>query len=47
MSFVSSLRALHRNRRPVERALAAASSRKMRDELIHEATTRAGNPPRL
>jgi hypothetical protein len=47
MPFVSTLRALRRNRRSVERAIAAASTRELRDELILAATTRAGNPPRV
>ena len=46
MSFISSLRARRRNRRPVERAIAAASAETMRDELL-VAATRAGMPPRL
>lgn len=47
MSFVSKFRTLRQDRLPVERAIAAASTRRMRDELIHAATERAGNPPRL
>jgi hypothetical protein len=47
MSFVSTLRSLRRNRRPVERAIAAASNRSLRDDLILGAILRAGNPPRL
>ncbi|MET0695372.1 MAG: hypothetical protein ABWX96_19845 [Propionibacteriaceae bacterium] len=47
MSFASTLRALGRTHQPVERAMAAASTRKMRDELIVAATAKAGNPPRV
>ncbi len=47
MSFASAFRSLRRTRRPVERAVAAASSRTFRDELVLATTARAGNPPRL
>ena len=47
MPFVSTIRALRSHRGPVERALAAASSKRFRDELVSAATVRAGNPPRL
>ncbi len=47
MSFVSTLRSLRRNRRSVDRAIAAASTNRFRDELVVAATARAGNPPRL
>ena len=47
MSLASTLHALRRNRPSVERALTAASTRRMRDDLILAATERAGNPPRL
>ena len=47
MSFVSTLRSLRRNRRSVDRAIAAASTSRFRDELALAATVRAGNPPRL
>lgn len=47
MSFISTLRSLRQNRRSVDRALAAASTSRMRHELVLAATVKAGNPPRL
>jgi len=47
MSFVSTIRALGRNHRSVNRAIAAASTSRFRDELVVAATVRAGNHPRL
>lgn len=47
MSFVSTLRSLRRHHLSVNRAVAVASATKFRDELVHAATVRAGNPPRL
>ena len=47
MSFVTTLRSLGRNRRSVNRALAAASTSRFRDEFVVAATVKAGNPPRL
>jgi len=47
MSFLSTLRSLRRDRRPVERALAAASTATARDELVLAARIKAGSPPRL
>ena len=47
MSFVTTLRSLRRNRRPLDRAMAAASTSRFRDEVVLAATVRAGNPPRL
>jgi hypothetical protein len=47
MSFVSTLRSLRRNRRPLEYALAAASTATLRDEIISAALQKAGTPPRI
>jgi len=47
MSFASTLRSLGRNRRSVNRAIAAASTSRFRDEFLVAVTVRAGNPPRL
>jgi GTP cyclohydrolase I len=47
MSFLSTLRSLRRDRRPVERALAAASTAMARDELVLAARIKSGSPPRL
>ena len=47
MSFVSSLRSFRRTRRPVERALAAASTAKFRHEITIAAAERVGIPPRF
>ena len=47
MSFVTRLRSLRRNRRPVEYALAAAATATLRDEIVSAALQRAGNPPRI
>ena len=47
MSFVSTLRSLRRNRRSVDRAIAAASASRFRDEFLAAVTVKSGNPPRL
>jgi len=47
MSFFATLRSLGRNRRSVNRAVAAASTSRFRDEFVVAASVRAGNPPRL
>lgn len=47
MSFVSTFRSLRRNRRSVDRAIAAASADRFREELVLAATVRGGHPPRL
>ena len=47
MSFVSTLRSLRRNRRSVDRAMAAATASRFRDELVLAAAVKSGNPPRL